>query len=502
MAGKRFAISKRRTLLITLGLVLSLSWYLSGTKEERLIILPCITLLNVSVYFWCSLWQRGGSLPILNSGSMFVAACMLYIEIPAVGFLATNMKYNVLSTPELYNLSPDAMQLHPLVWRYVLYAIAFMAVYLWFSPRGREKCIVDKLPPKNVIVVLGVLIVIAEGGFAMLGFYYGLDFGATYDRIDEVFETFSGLPLLVQQALGNIIVITVVLKMYFIVLVIARWRRELGGTAVIGFCLALVTLYATRQGSRTGTLVLLLTCGLAYHRFVKPIGISTAVISCIVLVGGFMLIGLMRGGGDLSASIEQLRYLGSFEVPILSIANEFQVLFGCTYDWLNLKISGVWRDIPLQLYFYDILVLIPRQVLPFEKINPTLWYWEFTSTRGFFSFNPIAQSIIGLDWIELILRGSVLGYIFAKAHEWYLRRCESFCVSFLYIFLVAWSYYSIKGSTFVWMYFVIYRLVPAMMLIYVVNGLMPRKSAWARKQFARVAVGKNLGRTEKSGFRN
>ena len=48
-------------------------------------------------------------------------------------------------------------------------------------------------------------------------------------------------------------------------------------------------------------------------------------------------------------------------------------------------------------------------------------------------FDPIGQAIIGFGWTELIFRGALLGFIFAKARAWYLRKSADFWRTLFYL---------------------------------------------------------------------
>jgi hypothetical protein len=81
-------------------------------------------------------------------------------------------------------------------------------------------------------------------------------------------------------------------------------------------------------------------------------------------------------------------------------------------------------------------------------------------------FGVVAQAVIGWGFPELILRGAVLGLVFAAIHRWYVRRSTSLWVTASYLFLCVWSYYTVRATTFHIAYFVVYRLVPAIALMW------------------------------------
>ena len=55
--------------------------------------------------------------------------------------------------------------------------------------------------------------------------------------------------------------------------------------------------------------------------------------------------------------------------------------------------------------------------MPFEKVAASEWYLReigMSGTGQGFMWGVISQSIVGLDWLELALRGAILGYILAQ----------------------------------------------------------------------------------------
>ena len=131
----------------------------------------------------------------------------------------------------------------------------------------------------------------------------------------------------------------------------------------------------------------------------------------------------------------------------------------------EMKEIGALGRVPWQVYLSDVLLLFPQQLLPFEKIDPVLWYTNVTQSAGFFVYGVIAQAILGLDWIELIIRGIVLGGIMAAFHRWYVRRASSFWVTLFYCWLMLWSYNAVRNTTFYLVVWIVYRFVPAVLLV-------------------------------------
>jgi hypothetical protein len=141
-----------------------------------------------------------------------------------------------------------------------------------------------------------------------------------------------------------------------------------------------------------------------------------------------------------------------------------------------MKRAGRLGDVPAQLYVSDFLMPVPQQLLSFRKIEPSEWYLDvkhFNDQTGYM-FGAVAQSVIGFGLAELLLRGAVVGLLFAWARRWYAGRESRFLPTLAYLWLCVWSYYTFRASTFYLLSPIIYRLLPAVLLIYFGERLRAR----------------------------
>jgi hypothetical protein len=120
-----------------------------------------------------------------------------------------------------------------------------------------------------------------------------------------------------------------------------------------------------------------------------------------------------------------------------------------------------------------------------EKLEPSEWYLDVRGlgNRTGYMFGVIAQSVIGFGLWELALRGIVIGLLFAWAQRWYTRRSSRFLPTLIYVWLCVWSFYTFRASTFYLLAPIIYRLLPAVALIYVgarLAGRLRRVAAHGR----------------------
>jgi hypothetical protein len=227
----------------------------------------------------------------------------------------------------------------------------------------------------------------------------------------------------------------------------------------------------------------LLSTILLFHRLVRPLTLKVAVILGTTLMTVFLGMGIMRdlGGADPT----------EYDTPVLATMNEFQAIFGTAYDLHQRRLAGELANVPWQVRWAELLALVPSQLLPFPKIDPSLWYMNLIGVENVgLMFGVVSQSVIGYDWLELALRGAVLGLIFALVHRWYVRHADGFWPTILYVFLAVWAYYCIRQASFVIVYFFLFRFVPIFIAAEVIRYFIsvPQRrvmNAWRRSSPAK-----------------
>ena len=108
-----------------------------------------------------------------------------------------------------------------------------------------------------------------------------------------------------------------------------------------------------------------------------------------------------------------------------------------------------------------------RHLLPFPVLDPSHWYLHdvLASVPGAgLMFGVVAQSIIGWDWVELVVRGAVLGLVCAAVHRWYARSSDLWS-TVLYLFLCVWAYYTVRATTSHVVSLVVLRLLPSVLVL-------------------------------------
>jgi hypothetical protein len=126
------------------------------------------------------------------------------------------------------------------------------------------------------------------------------------------------------------------------------------------------------------------------------------------------------------------------------------------------------------------LLLIPQQLSPIEKLDPSDWYLRISgkdlSGVGLM-FGALSQAAIGGGITELIIRAAALALVLGLLHRWYVRHASSLLWTVFYIWLCTIIYYSYRATTFYWDIFILYRFIPfavSVKLISLIAGVFLR----------------------------
>jgi hypothetical protein len=150
---------------------------------------------------------------------------------------------------------------------------------------------------------------------------------------------------------------------------------------------------------------------------------------------------------------------GSFNP--FAYAGEFEVIFANAYDF-RYGLSAASIELPPGFYLADLLVMIPHQLLPFEKIIPSEWYVTtvyplYADLGGGLAFGTICESLVGGGWLDAGARGAALGIILAVIHRRCILHRPSFWLFVFYVWLSTQMYQSFRHTTFFPLYLFVYR---------------------------------------------
>jgi hypothetical protein len=390
-------------------------------------------------------------LPLLDVGAFVVFSTTVYSVVPAIQWLANGQQWSYVSDRRLLLAGIGAPDLEQYLTGAIIYLACFGVVYLATRGSGRPQQLQPTIRLSQVVAVLAVYC-----GALVFRFSVEQVYGFSFYQSDVALASGNStqhLPLLIQQLTHNIVDIGRDALLALVVVLVAFWNRLTAKLLLATiFCHEIIDI-VLRMGQRTSVVLLFMGAILAYHRMVRPIRlvtISTATAGVLCLT---TLYGIYR---DVDAAIYK------FDV---SFSNEFQVLFGTFAHLQHLFRLDKIATVPWQIYVSDALMLIPQQILPIQKIDPSLWYIEKAnlSDSGGFMFGLMSEAAAGGGYLELAARGLALGTVLGLIHRMFVRRSESFWITVFYIWLCTVIYYAFRASTFYWVAFLVFQFLPLLL---------------------------------------
>jgi hypothetical protein len=414
--------------------------------DARPLLAPALALAAVGLFFLTALWVREGRAPVFETGTLWVGATTIYGTIPMIGFAMMRGQWHPLSDSRLQQYPYKPRLLAHFGWNYVVYELAFVIVYLLIRGNANVRTTYLRKPSRpQVWAIIGVF-----GGIELvrtgMKFFFGIDIEASYSDFVALADAIHRMPLIVMQFVHNILAARLVVEQALIALLFLHWRKRSSRVLLVLWLIWVSYNMVTGLGSRSPYMAVIVSAGMLYHRLVKPVSFRVFLAAGLILLTVFLGVGLYRS--------LQVTESTTTNRNLLTTGNEFQALFATAYDLHERRKEGS-LDVPWQVYVIDLYLMIPHQLLPFEKIDPAQWYLEIIGLANGhtgFMFGVMAEAVVGWGRIELMLRGALLAAVLALFHRWYARHAAGFWSTLLYLFVSLWTYYTFRATTFWFLY--------------------------------------------------
>lgn len=462
-----------RTLVAACALGVLGSSLLLADAVHRPALYPLVAGIVIMTALVVRISNRDGRVPVLDVGAFAVLTAGIYTTVPLVNFAGGGFKWLSLSDNRLQVWGGTPDEVGVFAWRGIVYLAALTASYLALR-RAMPQALPRPDTPRHLLPIVSAALLTALMAFFLLQMWYGVASGGSYAQLDIQQEVRRAAPLAVQQVGHNLVGIAFVFKLALLLLLMERWSQPRWRTALIVWLAAETAVGLSQLGARTQVVQLWLAAVFAYHRLVRPLNMQVAFGAGAVLLLAAVGYGLAR-----DAAYARLERGISRPAPILSATNEFQTIFATGYDIHQRQIDGT-LDVPPALRFRELYQVVPSQLLPFYKWDAGEWYVNVINQQGKgtgYLFGVVSQALIGWDWIELVLRGLVLGVVCALLQRWYVRQARNWWVMLSYVFVCLWIYYTFRDTTFAPAYFIAYRLLPAIVILRVTVALRARVAA-------------------------
>ncbi|HKE93674.1 MAG TPA: hypothetical protein VKB34_05145 [Povalibacter sp.] len=473
------AAQGRRQLLssVTLGALLMAVGFAAVrplSPEYREVAAPLLVMVGIATAFWYALYLRDGRPPAFEIGSFCMVGTFAYAALPLLWFMLGGLEFTVLSARRLYKLDPTVTEFTAIGWMHVVYMAALACAYLGFRTRRPAPTLTTMRVSKQQITALVLMLILLNLFFIAVRFLYGVNFAATYDdALTKAYAAYRDLPLVVQQVIARALQIRIIVNCCVMVFLVRYWRRP-GCRLAIILWLAYATVdYFLNPGGRFTLLALFVALLLAYARFVGTPRLSRLALGLGLLFVAFIGAGFLRGGASLFEGVQSFDVLEGAST-FFTVSNEFQISYASALELDHMIRTGQIDTVPWQVYLSELQLLVPQQFLPFEKIDPVEWALFVTNDDDYFNFGAIAQSVLGLGWVELILRGGIVGAAFALVHNWWAQKPAEFWRNCLYVWLAIVSYNSIRNQSLFLLTWVVTSFVPVVLVVTVLSRMLAR----------------------------
>jgi hypothetical protein len=439
----------------------------AGLSADQLTALwPLFGLCALSGAFWICLAKRDHKPPFFELGSFCMLGTVAYAAIPLVWYILSGAQFTPLSHLRLYSLDPTPAEFANVGWMYVTYVAALGAGYLGLRDRQPAPVRAGLIFSQSQFASLAFFFLVFQLFFGLLGALYGVRSNVAYD--DSLYSSaaaYDQLPLAGRQVIDWARAAQTVVNCALATILASRWKKPLWRVVLLGWLVLLVVTYLISPGGRFLLLSMIISSLLAYDRFVRPIRLSRMFIAMGALFAAFVAAGLVRSGGSIVGGGARLIEKADDLKVVFTISNEFQISYGSALELEYLENHGLLESPPWQVYATEPLMLVPAQLLPFEKVDPVLWYVAASRDPDFFTYGVIAQSLLGLGWFEVIVRGLLVGVVLALVHNWWARSPANLWRNVFYIWLAVVSYYTVRGTSFYLATLVLLRFVPLVLAV-------------------------------------
>ena len=454
-----FNTRTKSTVITAIAVCVSALAYM--TTDERYVAAPGLTCIVMVLWLWMVLWERDEKIPFIDVGMFCALATLVYTVYPLVNFWVDGLQFGLLSDNRLHAFDPLPIDIGVFHLRHVLYLFSFVCCYAVFRDHGSIDIGNINIPNHSHRKVIFTFFLLLTGYFLLLQLITGVNYNTSYepDAFSKNMDAISSLPLIVLQISSKLGGILFLFKLALLFIVVNRYNENLWRNILLLWLSAEIIQTFMLKGSRTGLVLILMATALFYHRMIRALSIKFLITSGVLLFSFFIFLGLYRSYENL---ISLQTDLSQEKGGGLSGSNEFQSLLGTAYDVNQLKEAGAY--LPWYLYINDIsTILPPQQFMPFEKVAASEWYLREIGHSGTgvgLMWGVISQSIVGLDWLELALRGAVLGYILGRFHNWYLKHQSGFLETLVYVYFCLKVYNTFRDTTFIFLANLVWEVIP------------------------------------------
>ncbi|HEV8693291.1 MAG TPA: hypothetical protein VGQ93_03755 [Lysobacter sp.] len=409
---------------------------------------------------------RQSPLRVVDLGTAFIWIVFLYAFLPMLGIWLARLGIGTLADQRLGNEVPDPSLVLSVGSSYA----AFMLAFAWAYSRQRlahsRNAVIWQVPSSSDMRSIVVLVVVIKLGLLLLRVSFGADVSDDYI---SSYTALRGQPILIQQLAGLLTATDFAATVLIIVAAVAYAPRLHSLVAVL--VVLQIVLAIAGGGSRSSAFLCAFAFVVArsvYDRRLRAA--SVAMYGALGLVA-FLLAGLIRAGIEAGE--------GPLSLQLLQ-GGEFLALFYNSLDLLDRLGDADFLAVKAGMYLVDVLRLIPQQITGDLKVDPAAFYVstfypDYSDAGGGLAFGAIAESTIGFGWPEALVRGALLGWLYASIANRCLSGKLTVVRAFVYVWFVVMSYQAIRDTTFSTVPRFLMHVLPLLILLRLTGTLRSAK---------------------------
>ena len=421
-----------------------------------ILLFPFLLLAVAAWFFLSQVKERRGRSQYLDLGLAFVLIITAYGALPGAGlalaYLGVGDLNDVRVSQELdFELVQDVQVM------FVLLAMGFASVYSWSRrfPRALAGSRTGRVTLKQVSTLVWVAAAL-NIGLPLAKFFAGVEGSADYIGTYLELRTY---PLIVQQLFSLTSQVAFSSLVAAIVFVVA-WRPSMH-LRVAAVLIVYVGFATAAGGSRANAFLSLFAYLVAASVYVPTFSMKRIAPLGALALFLFLLAGSLRGANEAGV-------LGMLQ------DGEFISVFINAVDLKARLLDGYVTDFGPSFYLTDLVRLVPAQLLDGAKIDPAVWYVEtfypdFHAAGGGLAFGVLAESVVGFGAIEALVRGALLGLLFAVCANRLRPESGNVVRVFVYVWLVVVSYQAFRDTTFSLIVRGLYQIVPVLLILMLVS---------------------------------
>jgi hypothetical protein len=347
--------------------------------------------------------RTDGRVALDDLSTLLMLVFVLYLTLSPLFWLFQGGIYVSEYAGRLYEFQPIAAEQQSLLALALACSVSTLAGYALLRRRIRpfDRSAVPAIT--NLMAYICVAIIVANSllliGLQVLGVIREAEsYIDTYAATQE-----AGLGL--RQLLKIVGGVSFFAKIVLLLWIFQGWRAR-RWLLLLYVAVTLVSFDA--QGGRAGLVMMFIAMFILAHRYVRPFTrVQFALIGLSVILG-FLALGVYRSFANIGFA-----GLNVFDFG----AGEFDAVWANAIEIQRLK-TELGLEPPSGSYLTELLGFVPGGLLWFDKVPLADWYVQnfypdYAAAGGGWAFGLLPQIVVGLGFVEAIMRGLILGMLAA-----------------------------------------------------------------------------------------